>query len=125
VKRLLDYDALTHTELYHDYDHETDTTYLYEIQDQRPYQSRLEALRKMTPKNRIIAGSSQLNDYERAGIEREWMHVAQVSAEDQMKWLQEGIDLYKIDKCEWTRKKVYQKLNWSGRERWRTGNARI
>lgn len=125
MKRLLDYDELSHTAIYHDYDPETDTTYLHEIQDQRPYQARLEALRKMTPKNRIIAGSSRLNDYERAGIEREWMHVAQISAEDQVKWLQEGLDIYKINKCEWTKKKIYQKLNWSGRERWRTGNGRI
>lgn len=125
AERLLDYDAYTRMRTYHDYDHDTRVTTIRETQDESYIVGSLTELKQSTPKNRVIAGSSHLNDYERAGIEREWYHVARISTIDQMKWREEGIDIYKINKCDWTKKKIYQKLNWSGKEKWRTGNGKI
>lgn len=125
MRRLLDYDVDTRSAVFHDYDHGTRTTTIHEIQDQTPFVESVHALKNSDNNSPIIAGKSHLTPYERQGIKNEWMHIARISNEDMVKWMAEGIHLWKIDKCDWTRKKVYQKLNQSGKEKWRTGNAKI
>ena len=123
--RLLDYDPVTRTKVLHDYDHTTTVTTIYEEQDERPIVETLQDFKRVTNNSPIVSGNSRLNDYERAGIKKGWYHVARFSNQDIVKMKAQGIDLFKIDKCEWTKKKVYQILNSSGKEKWRTGNGRL
>jgi CTP synthase (UTP-ammonia lyase) len=126
MKRLIEYDPLTFTAVYHDYDADTDTTVISEVQDQEPFADSVKELRTTDNDSRIVAGSSRLNPYEREGIQKEWMHVARFTNMDLIKLHKAGIDLWKIDKCDWTKKKVYQILNHHPeRMKWRTGNAHV
>lgn len=65
AKRLLDYDKLTRTAVYHDYDHETKQTIITEVQDVEHYLER----------NKRLANDT---DYKRKGIKNDWYHFASV-----------------------------------------------
>lgn len=117
TKRLLDYDAESLTATYHHYDDLTNTTYIEEVQDYRPF---LEWNKRI--QNFGVGGAKRLNEYERHGIKKEWFHVARIPNSVSMKWLrEEGIDIY--NKNHW--KKVKQKLNDPEYAFLRTGNARV
>lgn len=125
-RRLVERTPETHTEVWHSYDPETKTTVIEEIQDQQPYRESVVHLRDTDTKAAAIAGKSHLNPYEREGMQKGLMHVARFSNIDLMKMARSGIDLWKIDKCDWTKRQVYKLLNHSSqREKWRTGNAKV
>ena len=65
MKRLLDYDALTGTSTYHEYDHSTGITRIEETQDAT---SVVEYAKR-------LANDS---DYKRKGIKEDWYHFATV-----------------------------------------------
>lgn len=64
-KRLIDYDPISRTSTYHDYDHETKKTIITETQDVTDYLER----------NKALAGESE---YKRKGIKSDWYHYATV-----------------------------------------------
>lgn len=116
-KRLLDYDAQSKTATYHHYDELSDTTYIEEVQDYRPF---IEWNKKL--QNQNVGGAMRLNDYERRGIREDWMHAARIPNGVSMKWLrEEGIDIF--NQNHWP--KVREKLNDPEYAYLRTGRARL
>lgn len=65
AKRILDYDPLTSTTTYHDYDHDTKQTIIIEVQDVEKYLER----------NKKLANDTQ---YKKDGIKHDWYHFASV-----------------------------------------------
>lgn len=95
AKRIIDYDPLTKTTTYHDYDHDTRKTYITTSQD---VEDMLELNKKL------------YNDDGRKGVKQDWWHVAHVPNSIITKWLlEEGIDFFSTEP-EHVRK-VKQKLN--------------
>jgi len=117
TKRLIDYDPVSLTATYHEYDDLTKTTYIEEVQDYKPF---IEWNKKI--QNSGVGGAKRLNEYERRGIKNEWMHVARIPNIVATKWLREdGINIY--NKNDW--KRVKQKLNDPEYAYLRTGSARV
>lgn len=94
-KRLLDYDPLTGTYTYHDYDHATKKTYITTEQDVEQH---------------LKLNKASYNDDNKQGVKQDWWHVAHVPNSVIHKWLnEEGINFYSSDP--WHVKKVKEKLN--------------
>ena len=64
-RRILDFDPLTSTTTYHDYDHSTKQTIITEVQDVEKYLER----------NKKLANDTQ---YKKDGIKSDWYHFASV-----------------------------------------------
>lgn len=92
-KRLLDFDPETGVATYHEYDHQTKTTYIETVQDTSPILERNRALAKE-------------EDYKRLGIKHEWWHVASIPIGVQHAWLKEGINIYQKDHWPAVRRKL-------------------
>jgi hypothetical protein len=71
TKRLIDYDPLSRTGVYHSYDDQTKETVIEEIQDVSHF---LEVNRNT--QNHDVGGGGGLNEYSRKGIKNGWWHVA-------------------------------------------------
>lgn len=65
AKRIIDYDPLTRTTTYHEYDSLTDTTHIEEVQDIEPYLATAHEMRKD-------------EDYTKKGIKEEFWHYARI-----------------------------------------------
>lgn len=116
-KRLLDYDPLTKTETWHDYDESTDITTIAEIQDVEPALESNKAVR-----NYDVGGAMGLNEYSKQGIKNDWWHVASIPNSLIIKWKKEkGIDVF--NKHQWN--EVKKLLNDSGYAYLRTGTGRV
>ena len=125
MKRLLDFDPVTGTKTFHSYDYDTDTTIIETETDLEPVLEFNKALQKHD-RGRVIAGSPHFNAYEAAGIENEWFHAARIPNPIIEKWLiEDGIDVFKWGKCDWTTRKIKQRLNSPEWKYLRTGNATI
>jgi len=93
MKRLLDYDADTGIQTWHDYDHHTKQTVIAEVQDVAPV---LEA--KKVARNQGNGGAKGLNEVAQRGIKNNWWHAASVPNSVILKWKKElGVDIYNKD----------------------------
>ena len=109
AKRLLDYDPLTATYTYHDYDHATDTTYITTEQNIQPL---------------LELNKKQYNLDNRQGVKEDWWKVATIPNSIIHKWLNEdGVDFYSKDP--WHVKKVKQKLNSNEYRYLRTSEGKV
>ena len=106
-------------------DEASGTFVIEEVADAQPVLDLTSSLRSMQTDAPIRAGSSRLNDYERKGIQNGFMHVASIDPITQTKWMREGIYVWKWNRCDWTQRKIKQKLNSPEWKYLRTGNARI
>lgn len=94
-RRLLDYDATQRLATYHDYDHQTRTTYIEYVQDVEEH---------------LDFSKDRQNDqqYKRDGIKRNRMHFAHIPVIVQMEWMTKyGVRMW--DKNH--EKKVFALLN--------------
>ena len=92
-KRLLDYDPLTRTSVYHHYDDLTKETVIEEIQDVGHF---LEVNKRTQTHD--VGGGGGLNEYSRKGIKAGWWHVATIPNSVIVKWKQDhGIDVFNKD----------------------------
>ena len=90
TKRLIDYDPLSRTGVYHSYDDQTKETVIEEIQDVSHF---LEVNRNT--QNHDVGGGGGLNEYSRKGIKNGWWHVASIPNSVIMKWKKEkGVDVF-------------------------------
>ena len=82
MKRVLDYDPLTRTTTYHEYDSLEDKTIITEVQDIEPYLERSQRLRND-------------DDYTRKGIKEEMWHYASIPnvVIEKMR-SEDGVDVY-------------------------------
>lgn len=109
AKRLLDFDPLTRTFTYHDYDHATKKTYITTEQDIEPL---------------LNLNKASYNDDGGKGVKKDWWHVARVPNNVIHKWLaEEGIDFYSKDP--WHVRKVKQKLNSNEYRYLRTSEGKV
>ncbi len=93
MKRLLDYDADTGIQTWHDYDHHTKETVIAEVQDVAPV---LEA--NKVARNQGNGGAKGLNEVAQRGIKNNWWHAASVPNSVILKWKKElGVDIYNKD----------------------------
>ena len=92
TKRLLDYDATTRTQTWHDYDHDTRVTSIETVQDIEPY---LRAAR--AHKNRGTGGAHRLTDVDRKEIKEGMWRVATIPAVVQHQWLKLGVNIHNPD----------------------------
>ena len=108
MKRLIDYDAETQTEIWHDYDPITRETTIAEIQDVEPLLDSNQAVR-----NFDTGGAKGLNEYSKQGIKNNWWHVASIPNSVMVKWKKElGIDIYNRD--HWPQiKKLLNDRDWA------------
>jgi len=121
MKRLIDYDSETLTATWHDYDHETKTTTIAEVQDVDPI-----VRSSLAIQTHDTGGAMGLNEYSRKGIKNSWWHVARIPNSVIVQWQKQyGVDLFKMGKCEWTAKKVRQLLNSPDWKYLRTGTGRV
>lgn len=82
MKRLLDHDPLTGVSTYHDYDDQTDTTYIETVQDVAPFLRKNRALRN-EPEHR------------KKGMKADMLHAATIPIGVQYKWIQKyGVNIY-------------------------------
>ena len=89
AKRLIEYDAETRTEVWHEYDSINKTTTIAEIQDCEPILERNKAFRNH---GKTAKG---LNEVARRGIKNDWMYVASIPNHIILKWKQEhGVDIF-------------------------------
>lgn len=117
TKRLIDYDPLTKTSIYHSYDDLTKETVIEEIQDVSHY---LEVNRNT--QNHDVGGGGGLNEYSRKGIKKSWWHVASVPNSVILKWKKEkGVDVFNKDHTQ-AIKKLLNDPEW---RYLRTGTGRV
>ncbi len=92
MKRLIEYDPLTKTKVWHEYDHLTDMTYIHTEQDIQPIIERNKLLYKEDNKQ---------------GVKKNWWHVGTIPNNIISKWLiEEGIDFFNKDHWQAVRKKM-------------------
>ena len=116
-KRLIDYDAESQTQTWHDYDEVNDITTIAEVQDCEPSLDMSKALR-----NADVGGAKGLNEYSKQGIKNNWWHVASIPNSVIVKWKKEkGVDVF--NKHQW--KEVQKLLNDSEYAYLRTGTGRV
>ena len=83
--RLLDYDPESGMSTWHEYDADTDTTYIREVQDAEPF---LEANRALLKED----------DYRKRGVANEWLHIARIPVGVIAQLHKErGVDVYDPD----------------------------
>ena len=117
MKRLLDYDADTGIQTWHDYDHHTKETVIAEVQDVAPV---LEANR--VARNQGNGGAKGLNEVAQRGIKNNWWHAASVPNSVILKWKKElGVDIYNKDHLPAV-KKLLNDRDWAYL---RTGTGRV
>lgn len=117
MKRLLDYDRLTRTAVYHEYDEANKQTIIEEIQDVEPI---LETNKRIQTHD--AGGAMGLTEYSRKGIKKGWWHVASIPNGVILRWKKEkGIDVFNKD--HW--KAVVKLLNDPEWRYLRTGTGRI
>lgn len=76
MKRVLDYDPWSRTTTYHEYEEDTDTTIITEVQDIEPFMERAKAMRND-------------DQYTRDGIKNEMWHYAHIPNHYVMRMIQE------------------------------------
>ena len=109
AKRLLDYDPLTATYTYHDYDHNSKKTYITTEQNIEPL---------------LNLNKAAYNDDNRRGVKQDWWHVARVPNSIIHKWMvEDGIDFYSKEPSHV--KKVKQKLNSNEYRYLRTSEGKV
>ena len=118
-KRLLDFEPVSRLATYHYYDDVTDETIIEEVQDVAPFYERNKVLQNAGDR------AMGMNDYFKAGVKQSWAHVAHFTAHDQMALREQGINIYLLKKCDWTRKKLFRLLNSSDGRHLRTGLGRL
>ena len=117
MKRLLDYDADTGIQTWHDYDHHTKQTVIAEVQDVAPV---LEA--NIVARNQGNGGAKGLNEVAQRGIKNNWWHAASVPNSVILKWKKElGVDIYNKDHLPAV-KKLLNDRDWAYL---RTGTGRV
>ena len=117
MKRLLDYDADTGIQTWHDYDHHTKETVIAEVQDVAPV---LEA--NKAARNQGNGGAKGLNEVAQRGIKNNWWHAASVPNSVILKWKKElGVDIYNQDHLPAV-KKLLNDRDWAYL---RTGTGRV
>jgi len=117
MKRLLDYDADTGIQTWHDYDHHTKETVIAEVQDVAPV---LEA--NKAARNQGNGGAKGLNEVAQRGIKNNWWHAASVPNSVILKWKKElGVDIYNKDHLPAV-KKLLNDRDWAYL---RTGTGRV
>lgn len=117
MKRLLDYDANTGIQTWHDYDHHTKETVIAEVQDVAPV---LEA--NKVARNQGNGGAKGLNEVAQRGIKNNWWHAASVPNSVILKWKKElGVDIYNKDHLPAV-KKLLNDRDWAYL---RTGTGRV
>jgi len=117
MKRLLDYDADTGIQTWHDYDHHTKQTVIAEVQDVAPV---LEA--NKVARNQGNGGAKGLNEVAQRGIKNNWWHAASVPNSVMLKWKKElGVDIYNKDHLPAV-KKLLNDRDWAYL---RTGTGRV
>ncbi len=117
MKRLLDYDADTGIQTWHDYDHHTKETVIAEVQDVAPV---LEA--NKVARNQGNGGAKGLNEVAQRGIKNNWWHAASVPNSVILKWKKElGVDIYNKDHLPAV-KKLLNDRDWAY---FRTGTGRV
>lgn len=85
MKRLIDYDPVTGTSVYHDYDPVTDLSQIETRFDAAVTQAVIE-------RNKRLANKRGKDE---AGIKKSWWHVASIPVAVQSHWLHEhGLNLY-------------------------------
>ncbi len=115
AKRLIEYDAETKTQVWHDYDPLTDTTTIAEIQDCAPALDSAKALR-----NYGQGGAKGLNEYSKAGIKNNLWHVATIPNHVIVEWRQKyHVDVFNKHQA----KEVAKLLNNSDYAYLRTGTG--
>ena len=93
AKRLIDYDPVTLTQTWHDYDVASDKTEIVEIKDVEHVLESTNAAR-----NWDVGGAKGLNAYSKKGIKEGFWHVASIPNSVQLKWKTElGIDIFNKD----------------------------
>jgi len=106
-KRLLDADPFSGIKTYHAYDWESDTTYIEEVQDCNP----IIELNK-AQLNHFPGGGRGMNEGFRRGVKAGWCKVATIPNTIIDKWRREyGLDVFQMERCEWTKKRVLALLN--------------
>ena len=116
-KRLIDYDAESQTQTWHDYDEVNDITTIAEVKDCETSLDMSKALR-----NADVGGAKGLNEYSKQGIKNNWWHVASIPNSVIIKWKKEkGVDVF--NKHQW--KEVQKLLNDSEYAYLRTGTGRV
>lgn len=87
MKELIDFDPLTNTKTYHDYDEETDTTTIIDVQDIQPYMEVAHELRND-------------DQYTRDGIKNDMWHYANIpnSIIDRMS-REDGVNVFNKDQA--------------------------
>ena len=121
MKRLIDYDPVTLTAVWHDYDESSDETHIFEVQDIEP----------LIESNTIIQNHDSghgmgLNAYSRKGIKESWWHIARIPNAIQLAWRTKyGVNLTLWGRDDWTTKKIKKLLNDPEWRHLRTGLGRI
>lgn len=93
MKRLIEYDPVTHTETWHDYDPVTKVTTIAEIQDVEPI---LES--NLAARNHGVGGAKGLNEYSKNGFKKNWWHAATIPTMVIAKWKRDlGVDVFNKD----------------------------
>ncbi|MAK37688.1 MAG: hypothetical protein CMC15_16130 [Flavobacteriaceae bacterium] len=116
-KRLLDYDPITRTQTWHEYDEVNNVTTIAEVQDVEPALNLNKAVQ-----NYDVGGAKGLNEYSKQGIKNDWWHVASIPNSVIIKWKKEkGIDIF--NKNQWN--EVKKLLNDSEYAYLRTGTGRV
>lgn len=117
TRRLVDFDPLTKTSIYHDYDDLLKETVIEEIQDV----SHFLEVNKNT-QNHDTGGGGGLTDYSRQGIKKGWWHVASIPNSVIVKWKKElGVDIFNKDHT----KAIKRLLNDPEWRYLRTGTGRV
>ena len=117
AKRLLDYDPVTKTQTWHDYDEVNKVTTIADIQDCEPTLDSNKAVR-----NYDVGGAKGINEYSKQGIKNYWWHVASIPNSVIVKCKKEkGVDVF--NKHQWN--EVRKLLNDSEYAYLRTGTGRV
>lgn len=116
-KRLIEYDPLTRTSVWHHYDDHMRETVIEEIQD---VEHIIESNKRS--QSHDVGGAMGLTETDRKGIEKGWWKVATIPNSVIMKWKKEkGIDVFNKDHA----KAVAKLLNDPEWRYLRTGTGRI
>jgi len=121
----IEYNPETRIRVWHHYDPDTDITTVEEIQDAEPIIKYNRDMMLRETSAPVRAGASHLTPGDREGIQNGWMHVGRIPAIVEQQWMKEGIHLWRWGRCEWTRKKIKQKLNSPEWRYLRVGNAKL
>lgn len=117
--RRIDYDPEARLEVSHYYDEMTDTTTIREMQDVKPLIDYNVAVQNATPTKMGVS------DLFRKGVKESWAWVARIPAGVELQWKQQGIDIWKWGRDDWTTRKIKQLLNSRANYKLRTGVGKI